>query len=457
MAEMLRAAAVGAGFLLIFATAELWRSYANPPPEWSRKFVHFTGGLLVLAFPWIFESRWTVAVLVASFSVIIWGTRRAGLLQSVHGVSRASEGGLFYPLGVVLLFTLAYDRPAFYLAAALALIVSDTAAALLGSAYGRKTYTVESDRRSLEGSCAFFLTTFLAVHLPLLLMTAIDRDVSVLLAVQVALVVTLFEGVSIGGSDNVLVPLSAYYLLARLASEPSEVIAAHIAALVTILALLGLVAWRSKLFRTSGVMAASIFFYTVYALGGTEWMVAPAIALLGLAWLRTYLGNLGPLPEAQYQVVATFYAGTVAVLLVLANDVIPLMPTTPEWLGRAEAFRGPFTGAIIGHLAIAAVTQLRPFGPDNRRPPSMWITLALLGAALLVVAPPGLWLAGGLMTVTLGTTTAIALLAVLLYWLARRLTGWPAKAPWNMRLQTACVAAATALILPIHLQLLMGG
>ncbi len=457
MSEMLRAAAVGSAFLLVLGAAELWRWHASPPPEWSRKFVHFTGGLLVLAFPWIFESRWTVAALVASFSLMIWGTRRAGLLQSVHGVSRASEGGLFYPLGVVLLFTVAYDRPAFYLAAALALIVSDTTAALLGSAYGRRTYTVENDRRSVEGSCAFFLTTFLSVHLPLLLMTGIDRDVSVLVAVQVALVVTLVEGVSLKGSDNVLVPMSALYLLVRLTPESAQVIAGHVAALVAILTLLGLVAWRSQLFKASGVMAASLFFYAVYALGGTEWMVAPALSLLALAGLRTHLGNLGPLPEADYQVVATFYAGTVGVLLVLANDLAPLMPGMPHWLGRPQAFRGPFTGAIIGHLAIVAATQLRPFGPRNRPPPSMRITLALLGAALLVVAPFGLWLAGSLTIVTLGTTSAIALLAVLLYWFARRWSGWPARAPWNMRLQTACVATATALILPIHLRLLMGG
>lgn len=457
MAETLRAVAVGVGFLLIFGAAELWRWYASPPTEWSRKFVHFTGGLLVLAFPWIFESRWSVAALVATFSMVIWGTRRAGLLQSVHDVSRASEGGLFYPLGVVLLFTLAYDRPAFYLAAALALIVSDTAAALFGSAYGRNTYTVESDRRSLEGSVAFFLTTFLAIHLPLLLMTGIERDVSVLIAVHVALLVTLVEGVSIRGSDNLLVPLSAYFLLARFASEPSQMIADHIGALVTILVLTGLVAWRSRLFRTSGVMATSLFFYAVYALGGTEWMVPPALALVGLAWLRTYLGNLGPLPKAEYQVVAAFYGIAVAGLLVLANDLAPLMPGTPEWLGRAEAFHGPFTGAIIGQLAIVAVTQLRPFGPHNRRPPSLKITLALLGAALLALAPVALWLAGDLTAMTIGTTSAIALLAVLVYWLARRFTGWPAEPPWNMRLQTACVAAATVLVLPIHLRLVMGG
>lgn len=227
----MRAAAVGSGFLLIFAAAELWRRYGSPPVEWSRKFVHFFGGLLVLLFPWVFTSRWTVAGLAGVFGVLIWGTRRLGLLNSVHGVSRESEGGLYYPLGVVLLFTLAYDQRSFYLIAALALVVSDTAAALLGTAYGRTTYLVENDRRSFEGSVSFFVTTFLVVHVPLLLMTQVDRDVSLLLALHISMVVTLFEGVSLRGSDNLFVPLGAYYLLARFAPESGGVLLGHLAVL----------------------------------------------------------------------------------------------------------------------------------------------------------------------------------------------------------------------------------
>ncbi|GMR12182.1 MAG: hypothetical protein BMS9Abin29_0370 [Gemmatimonadota bacterium] len=457
MAELLRAGAVGLAFLLIFATAEFWQRCRNPPVEWSRKFVHFMGGLLVLGFPWIFETRWSVLVLAASFAAMIWSTRRIGLLQSVHGVSRASHGGLFYPLGVVLLFTLAYDRPVLYLAAALTLIVADTAAALLGSAYGRKTYAVEDDHRSIEGSAVFLLVTFLAVHVPLLLMTGIDRYASVLVAVHVAMVVTLFEGVSLRGSDNLLIPLGAYLLLLRLTAEPVSVVSGHIVALVATLVLLGIVAWRSHLLTTSGVMAASLFFYWVYALGGVEWLAAPAMAVLGLAGLRAVLGSRVSLPEAEYQVVATFYAVAVAILLLIASDIVRFLAEAPQWLGSAEALQGPYTGAIIGQVAIVATTQLQPFGPGRRRPPSIRATLALLAAAFLVLGPPVLWLTGGLSTLAVSTSAAIALMAVTLYWVARRLSGWPAEQPWNMRLQAACVAAATVVVVPVHLLVLAGG
>ena len=53
-----------------------------------------------------------------------------------------------------------------------------------------------------------------------------------------------------------------------------------------------------------------------------------------------------------------------------------------------------------------------------------------------------------------GAAAAVSLTSALLYWLGRTLPGWPAEAPWNMRLQAACVAAALAIVLLVHVQLL---
>lgn len=457
MAELPRAAAVGAGFLLIFGAAEAWRWFAKPPPELSRKFVHFVGGLLVLAFPWIFTSRWTVLWLASCFALLIWGTRRLGLLQSVHSISRRSEGGLFYPLAVVLLFTLAYEQPVFYLVAALALVVSDTAAALLGSTYGRTTYSVESDRRSLEGSASFFVTTFLVVHVPLLLMTEVGRDASVLLGIHISLIVTLIEGVSLRGSDNLLVPLATYYMLVRFVPEPAGLVAGHLAALVAMILLLGLLCLRSKLMRTSGVMAAALFFYGVYVFGGGDWLVAPTIALAALAALRHFRRDRGPLPDAHYQVLATIYAVLVALVLLATHDVTARVLAGPDWLVGGEAFRAPFIGVIAGQLSLVSLTQFRPFGPGNREPTSLPFTLAVGVAAVLLVVPTGLWFGGGVTAASVATAAAIALAATAIYWTARTLPGWPAEPPWNMSLQTACSAAATLLVLPIHFRFLAGG
>lgn len=458
MGELGRAAVVGAAFLAIFGAAEAWRRIARPPVELTRKLVHVGGGLVVMTFPWVFTSRWTVLGLAAAFAFLLWGSRRVGLLRSVHGVERTSEGALCYPLAVVMLFTVGFERPVLYVIAVLVLVVADTAAALLGSAYGRTTYFVEQDRRSFEGSVSFFVTTFLSVHLPLLLATDVSRGVSVLLALHVALVATLLEGVSLRGTDNLMVPLATYYLLVRLAPEPVPVLAVHLAVLSSSAVLLGVLCLKSRLMRTSGVMSSALFFYAVYLLAGLGWMVTPALALTALAALRHIRGNGHALPNAHYQVLATAYAIVVAGTLLVAHDVLPRVLAAPRWLVIPEAFLAPFVGVITGQLAVVLATQFRQFDPEHRDPPPFSLTLKLCLASIALVAPVGLWLASG----RIGTTAvfvagAIALLATVIYWSARKLPGWPAAPPWNMGLQAASTAAATLVVLPIHFRLLVGG
>ena len=455
LSELIRAALVGAGFLLIFGAAEAWRNLGQPSAELSRKSVHFAGGLLVLAFPWIFDNRWTVICLVSVFAFLIWATERVGLLKSVHGVARKTKGGLFYPLAVALLFVLAYDNPAFYLVAALTLIVSDAAAALLGTAYGTTTYSVEEDQRSLEGSISFLVITFLVV--PLLLMTDIDRGVSVILAVLISLIVTLLEGVSLRGSDNFIVPMATFYLLIRFASEGFGVITTHLLILLSILALVSLFGLTSNFLRASGAMAATLFFYAVYLFGGAGWITAPAIALITLVAVRYLLREVVDRYNAQHQVLATLYAVIVMMVVLIVHDVLPRVMAGPEWLLNGEALRAPFVGVVVGQLTMMLVTQFSPFRPGNREPTSVSVTLGLFALALALVAPLGLGVTGGLALAPFVTAAAIAALATLLYWLMRKLPGWPSRTPWNMRLQTACLTLATLLVLPVHFRILGGG
>src|SRR5690606_2757042 len=277
--ELLRAGGVAVVFLAVFGVAELWRRIGNPPAEWTRKLVHVTGGLVSLGLPWLVRSHWTVLALGTGLGLTLLGTRRLGLLPSVRGVARRSEGAVFLPAAIYLVFLLAAERPTLYLISVLTLVVSDALAALVGTTYGRLTYRVERDRRSIEGSVVFFLATFLGVHLPLLLLTDVDRAVSVLVAAQIALLVTILEAVSVDGADNLVVPIGTYLLLLKLTPQPAEALVRQLGVQVAILALLFLLAWRLRLLTASGTLAASIFFYGAWGLGGTGWLVAPAVAL----------------------------------------------------------------------------------------------------------------------------------------------------------------------------------
>lgn len=448
--EVARAGLVTAFLLLLFAAGEAWRHFGSPPAEWTRKLAHFGAGAVTAAFPWLFAWHWTVLLLAFGFAGIIFGTRRLGWLQSIHGVARRSEGGIYYPIAIYLLFLLAGDRPVFYLISLLVLMVSDSLAALLGSEYGRAIYQVETDRRSLEGSAVFLLTTFLAVHLPLLLATDTSRWAAVLIATQIALTVTIFEGISPGGSDNLVVPLATYFLLAIMTPRPAEHIAKQLAAQLVITVLVAALAWRFRFLALSSAMGLALVVYGQYALGGADWTIAPGLAVLCFALFYVVARRAEPEAGAGYHIRTLFYVTGVPMLLLFANNASErMMPGLRDT--APDPLYVPFVGAVMAQLMIVMFAHLQRVPAERRRTPNR---LAALGAvaAFLVVVPAGLGVGvAGVTRWGMMIAAVISLVSLALYLTVRRMAAWPKVAPWDLRLQTLSSAAATVLVLPLHL------
>ncbi|TVP54073.1 MAG: hypothetical protein EA351_13955 [Gemmatimonadales bacterium] len=402
---MVMALLVGAAYLAIFGLAEFSLRW-DPPREWTRKFVHVSGGLVAAVLPWLIESHWTVLALGIALAALLWGTRRVGWLQSVHGVERETEGGLYFPLAIYLLFLLAADRPVFYLTSVLVLVVADTAAAVLGSAYGRSTYSVETDRRSIEGSAVFFLMAFLSVHLPLLLLTELDRGAVVMISLQLALLVTFFEAISLKGIDNLVVPLGTLFLLVKLTPQDAGAIGAQLGAQLAIVAVIAVVAWRYRFLKMSGALALMLFFYGAWGLGGPVWVVAPTLALLGFVGLRRWLRSTTRLPDGRYQVLALFHVAIVPSLLFIAdNTVQTFLPLTGWWetRGLGQPFYPVYVGAVAAQLGLMGWALLGESPvPDERR---RRVLAGVLAGAVGLVVPLGL-LAGSLAGLIGGGMTA---------------------------------------------------
>ncbi|MDQ3557512.1 MAG: hypothetical protein M3409_12175 [Gemmatimonadota bacterium] len=442
LGEAARAAAVGCLFLLIFVGAEAWKRRCGPPVEWTRKAVHVGGGLVVATLPWVFTSHWTVLVLGVLFGGILWGTRHLGLLGSVHGVERRSEGGLYYPLAVYLLFLVGAERPALYLISVLVLVVSDSAAALMGSEFGRRFYSVESDRRSVEGSLAFLVATFLCAYLPLRLLIGLETAASLLIALQLALLVTLFEAISLRGNDNLVVPLATFYLLVKMTPRPAEWIAEQLLAQVGITAVVAVVSWRWRCASASGTMGLSLLFYGAYALGGAEWIVAPGLALGALVALHR-CASLTPANRTPgYQVATLFYVCVVAAALFVANNALETLLPEGVRPSVADPLYVPFVGAVAAQTGVVILVLLG----GGRGTRSVVAAAAACAVALGGLAVGG----GGISAWGAGVNSAVVLGSMGLYESMPR-TRTNASGLWRVRLQAASVAAATLVLLPLHL------
>ncbi len=377
--DIIAAAVYAALFLLLFALGEIIHRTVPHYTELSRKFVHFSGGMAALSFPFFLQSHWTVLLLTVSFGLILFTTKRLGLLQSIHGIDRVSHGGIYFPVSIYLVFLLSGGQAHLYFIAILVMAVSDALAALIGGRYGSVKYDVEGNLKSLEGSTVFFFVTFLCVHIPLLLMTETDRANSVLIALVIALLVTGFEAISLAGSDNIFIPLGTYFILSKMTRYPLDNSILQVEILLLII-LIALFLFRIPGFlRTSGLIGIILLNYASWSLCDFTYFLPLLLAQIlycALLWVRLYVRDGGDVPA--YQIRVLLYTGLMPAALILAANA----------LGSYALFYRPYLAGIAIQIAVILWPHGRAAFPALGRLPRpaasvlTWLTAAGITAAV---------------------------------------------------------------------------
>ena len=449
--EVVRAVLLALGFFLILVTAEWWRARFHPPVEWTRKSIHLASGISAALLPWVIRSHWTALALALTIGIALAWARRHGRLTSLFGVDRASFGELYFPLGIYLLFLVSAGQSVFYLISLVTLVICDALAAVLGAAYGRHQYQVTRDRRSLEGSAVFLATAFLGVHLPLLLLTDIGPGASVLVALQLALLVTSFEAIAPGGSDNLVLPLATYYLLVKLTPQPAASVALQLGAQLAILAAMLVLARTSGFLTFSGAIAAHLVLYAAYSLGGPAWIVAPGLALAALVVMDRFHGRMLAMPRGSYDVRVIYYVSVVATLWIFVNNSFATLIPRAGGLRAGHPFFALFVGALSAALAVIAYWTFESAPRLRRRPPS-YRAVAAVFLAFGTVVPVGLWaLRGEAPGIELATAGLVCVLGLGTFVILRRALRKPAGSVWDLRLLAAGTLVGSLAVMPLHL------
>lgn len=189
--------------------------------EQLRKLVHVLHGvgLAALAFvaPFqviaVIEIIFLFSVVIARYTVehfdyIPW----IAYCRKVYQVGRLSYGEFFFPISAILLAILA-DGKWEFAASILILGLADTAAALVGKKHGKEsTYTILGQKKSLIGSLAFYCVA-LGVTTLFTQFAEPAVTVGVVTVLWVTLIITISENIGVYGTDNLLIPLTAVYLL----------------------------------------------------------------------------------------------------------------------------------------------------------------------------------------------------------------------------------------------------
>lgn len=190
---------IGGLIIIVAETLRLKKLISN---ESSRKSLHMAHGLVVIT--WAFITSYSFIVMAeAVFLLVVLLARYFKLMQPLRSVNRTSWGEVFFPLGVIGLALLMPSKVVF-LVAMLHLGVADAVAALVGRRFKKGKYHVFSQRKTVAGSSAFFLTSLIII-LGLLLFADQSYPVAALLIIPP--ITTLAENLSPYGSDNFTIPL----------------------------------------------------------------------------------------------------------------------------------------------------------------------------------------------------------------------------------------------------------
>lgn len=351
-----------------------WRIHG----ELTRKGVHLGMGLVCSAFPWIFSGAGPVFLLAGLSLLGLWAVRvlpplRTRFLPVLGGHERQSLGEYLFPVGIAVVFALSQGDPILYCIPVLILTIADALGALVGLRYGLSKYSTDEGEKSAEGSLAIFVSAFLIAHVPLLLLTQTGRAESVLTALSIGLLVTVIEAICWKGIDNLVLPLSVYFLLLFYpALGVSELLARTFV-------LLGLVAFtlltrRRTTLTDSSLLAAALGGYLLWALGGWLWLVGGLILFATYACLPSFAPPDRPLQKLH------------AVTRVMTGGFFWLAASLvfgPAWLvcGFLACY-----AAHTGNIIEARTRVLGTFGSDFLR------VLVATFAAFLLYAPL-VWLA----------------------------------------------------------------
>lgn len=423
-------------FCGLLGVAELWTRLGSPKPEVSRKFVHFAGGFACLLFPLFVSSVWVVLILALGVAAVFWYGERSKALLCLSSVKRSGYGTLLFPFSIFAVFALSQGKFWLFACSVLTLATADTGAALVGTRYGSVRYAVEDEFKSLEGSAAFFVISFLTVHLPMLLLSEdISREVCVLSAVLVALLLTGLEAVSLKGADNLFVPIGTCLMLGRITTKPAIEVLYQNISLLMLCGLVALMVSRNKVLNTGGSIVFLLFLYSAWSLGSEAW------ALPILASFLVYLISWKWLVSAER-------AGqTIRVKLATRALAVPFAVLMAASIMRSyNFFYGPFLASIGVVLALTLWSQLASRKAASRKNLSTALLIGVVSWGAVVV--PSWLIQFSASAALLFSQLAILLPAVALNYLFRRTSMNCAEntlSPSTWYIGCMCITAAASL------------
>ncbi len=395
-----------AGLTMVIGLGEVVRKNRGWSPEFSRKFVHISVGILAAFTPVLFTVPLPPILLAVLFICVNSIALKKGLLSGIHSVDRPSYGTVYYPVSfLVLLIFFWYQEPVIISLSMLVLALGDSAAAIIGESFRNPSYfRLTSDRKSIEGSIAMALVSFfiLLTGLTLLLdMARIPLEYVIACAGVASVTATACEAISSKGLDNLTIPLSAAFVLSLFLVPQATTNVYQLTMAVSFGIFIAAASYKAGLLTASGSVATFLLAVVVFGIGGWQWTIPLATFFV----LSSLFSRAGAARKAEFQNARNkagrrdhaqvFANGGIGGILALLAYWFPEVNFYPAFVGSVAAVTADTWGTELGLLARGRTVRL-PDLTDVPRGSNGGITIAGLmaglGGSMVIAASSFAWL-----------------------------------------------------------------
>lgn len=248
--------------------------------EAARKSIHVIMGVACCAFPWIFDRPLPVWILCLLAIIPIACLRFITPLRNafgsvLYGINRPSYGEILFAPAVATVFHLSGENKILHLVPILILTLADAAGAIAGTRWGKHSYSSGNGFKSIEGSAGFLIVAFISIIIPLTYMDSIGFSQALWIALILATLAMMAEAFSDRGFDNIILPMSCFFLLERLMHQE---IPSLVGRFIVLILLLILVLTGSRWSSLSGaaLLASAMLGYGCAVLADWRYAIPPS-------------------------------------------------------------------------------------------------------------------------------------------------------------------------------------
>ena len=268
-------------------------SYRNDflDPNLNRKIIHSMVGVAVSFSPFIFLSNIQPLILAVTFLIINLFSYKHNKLKSFHNLNRKTLGTIFFPLGFIIIAALFWEYKYNIACCFMILAIADPLSSLTGENIKKPhKYNVGGDVKSYEGSMIMFLSTFIILYLFSNSVFHQFDTLETFLAIMLScFAITIAEAMSIKGSDNISIPLTAFFFIEIFNTVNMGNFIIGFSFVISLITIVLFYFYKRKHLSLDGFLSSTLMAGLILGFGGLKYVLPIAIFFI----LSTLLSKVG--------------------------------------------------------------------------------------------------------------------------------------------------------------------